>query len=70
MSAANIHIPDDLRDSVPPGLLSDLVALVDDALKIGESLGVVVTIETQPLQPLAMGNYTLRCELRKARVLA
>lgn len=70
MSAANIHIPDDLRDSVPPRLLNDFVTLVDDVINIGKSLGVVITVETQPLQPLAMGNYTLRCELRKGRVLA
>lgn len=40
---------------------------VDELITYAESNGFVVTIDTEPLQPLAMRNYKMVANVRRAR---
>ena len=51
------------RERAPARIQAQAEALVAEAAR----LGVVLTIEQQPLQPLAMGNYTTVVSVRRAR---
>lgn len=65
-----IVVSKEVTESVAPDILDAFVSGVTEVMAYSDMLGIVVTIETHPLQPLAMGNYAMRCELRKARVMA
>lgn len=54
---------DRLAPASPAEILDDARRLIERA----QHSGVVLTIETQPRQPLAMGNYDLVVETREAR---
>lgn len=47
-------------------VLTEASALLDYCSRVG----VVLTIEQVPLQPLSMGNYVSRVSVRKARTTA
>lgn len=42
-------------------------AMALELIKYAKKTGHVVTIETVPMEPLAMGNYYMRNDVRKAR---
>ncbi len=52
-----------IRERAPDDIRHKAEALVAEAAR----LGVVLTVEQQPLQPLAMGNYTTVVSVRRAR---
>jgi hypothetical protein len=56
-----IHSEEEL-EQVIKGLKQRAQALTDLAFEYG----FVLTINTAPTQPLAMGNYDMQCELRVA----
>jgi hypothetical protein len=40
-----------------PAALIDIYNAAQQLVKLADSIGVVVTVEQKPLQPLAMGHY-------------
>lgn len=51
------------RDRRKQEIQEKVQALVDEALEEG----FVVSVDTKPLRPLAMGNYRVVVEVREAR---
>lgn len=41
--------------------------MLTELLRLAEATGFVITVETKPLQPLAMRNYKMVGEIRRAR---
>lgn len=54
-----------LQDQVMLGVL----AAIREQVKLARTLGFIVTVETVTREPLAMGNYDARIEVRKAKEL-
>jgi len=42
-----------------------LLNMANDIIKLAQATGFVVTIETRPLQPLAMRNYEMVADVRR-----
>ena len=47
-----------------------IVAMAQELVAVAQRCGFVLTIDTKPRQPLAMGNYDTVIDLRPARVMA
>lgn len=47
-----------------------IVAMATELIAVAQRCGFVLTIDIQPRQPLAMGNYDTVVDLRPARVMA
>ena len=45
----------------------DILAKAQELVAYAERMGVVLTVEQVPLQPLAMGNYRTEVSVRPAR---
>lgn len=54
---------DEHRQSLRDYITSDLYAL----LRFAQRNGFVITVDTAPLEPLAMGHYRMRGNVRAAR---
>lgn len=69
-----IFLSTDPRDPAPTTeqltALAAVHKVAEHLMCLAERIGVVVTIEQKPLQPLAMGNYESVPTVRLARVRA
>lgn len=47
--------------------IADITSAADKLIEIATLLGLVVTIEQKPLEPLSMGHYVSVVSVREAR---
>lgn len=60
------NVAEQLRQSYEHQILESLVATVREQVILARKLGFVITVETVPNEPLAMGNYGIKVEGRSA----